>query len=80
MNEIKEGDMVEYKHPAKSPFRTFGLVEKTTKLSVMVQWLWTEYKGKKGRMAPKEKQPKQDKLYSYPKSPIPKRNKLRVVA
>ena len=63
MNKIKEGDIVEYKYFSEHPFRTFGLVEKTEKDKVMVQWLWTE--NLEGEMAEAEHQPRQNDLVSY---------------
>ena len=64
MNRIKEGDIVEYKYFSEHPFRTFGLVEKTEKDKVMVQWLWTE--NLEGEMVEgEEHQPRQNYLISY---------------
>ena len=78
MNKIKEGDIVEYKYFSEHPFRTFGLVEKTEKDKVMVQWLWTE--NLEGEMAEGEHQPRQNHLVSYNTDEEGNTLSLRVVA
>ena len=80
MNEIKEGDMVEYRYAASALTRTFGMVERVEENEVFVRWLWSAYKGKKGRRSPKEKQPEQNKLSSYTKDREGIAWQLRVVA
>jgi hypothetical protein len=62
-NKIKEGDLVEYLYRTEHLFRTFGLVERTEKDKVMVQWLWTE--NLEGEIEEGENQPRQNYLISY---------------
>jgi hypothetical protein len=62
-NKIKEGDLVEYQYPPEHLFRTFGLVERTEKDKVMVQWLWTE--NLEGEIEEGENQLRQNYLISY---------------
>jgi len=62
-NKIKEGDLVEYQYLTTHSFRTFGLVERTEKDKVMVQWLWTE--NLEGEIEDQENQPRQNNLISY---------------
>ena len=78
MNKIKEGDIVEYKYFSEHPFRTFGLVEKTEKDKVMVQWLWTE--NLEGEIEEEEHQPRQNHLVSYDTDEEGNTLSLRVVA
>ena len=64
-NKIKEGDIVEYKYPRGLRHRTFGLVEKTKKDKILVQWVWAE--DLEGKKLDPELQPRQNCLSSYNK-------------
>lgn len=64
-NKIKEGDIVEYKYPRGLRYRTFGLVEKTKKDKILVQWLWRE--NLEGKKIDPKYQPSQNCLSSYNK-------------